>query len=217
MSFDTKAFLRLRVSQVPWLFSSGPPLLDVLHTTPLKAIPCHARLAIFRWLIDSEPDLHFRLRPFLSRSSPCICGCGLLSSIYPFGLRRGAFHSSHLHFDLLYTLAFSSLPDDSLSPLPTFMHPPLSLMETPPQWHFSLICPKHLKGLTRTGSLNFSGSKEHRDGCMHMRNLFSFTAGSRTKCKVGSCPVEQSGKGSTWGGPSQCTFSAWLWTLCSPT
>ena len=50
-----------------------------------------------------------------------------------------------------------------------------------------------------------------------MRNLFSFTAGSRTKCKVGSCPVEQSGKGSTWGGPSQCTFSAWLWTLCSPT
>ena len=92
-----------------------------------------------------------------------------------------------------------------------------SLMETPPQWHFSLICPKHLKGLTRTGSLNFSGSKEHRDGCMHMRNLFSFTAGSRTKCKEGSCPVEQSGKGSTWGGPSQCTFSAWLWTLCSPT
>ena len=119
LSFDTRAFLRLRVSQVPWLFSSGLPLLDVLHTTPLKAIPCHARLAILRWLNDSEPDLHFRLRPFLSRSSPCICGCGLLSSIYPFGLLRGAFHSSHLHFDLLYALAFSSLPDDSLSPQPT--------------------------------------------------------------------------------------------------
>ena len=132
--FDTRAFLRLRVSQVPWLFSSGPSLLDVLHTTPLKAIPCHARLAIFRWLIDSEPDLHFRLRPFLSRSSPCICGCGLLSSIYPFGLPRGAFHSSHLHFDLLYTLAFSSLPDDSLSPQPTFMHPPLPPPSHPPQW-----------------------------------------------------------------------------------
>ena len=134
LSFDTRAFLRLRVSQVPWLFSSGPPLLDVLHTTPLKAIPCHARLAIFRWLIDSEPDLHFRLRPFLSRSSPCICGCGLLSSIYPFGLPRGAFHSSHLHFDLLYTLAFSSLPDDSLSPQPTFMHPPLPPPSHPPLW-----------------------------------------------------------------------------------
>ena len=134
LSFDTRAFLRLRVSQVPWLFSSGPPLLDVLHTTPLKAIPCHARLAIFRWLIDSEPDLHFRLRPFLSRSSPCICGCGLLSSIYPFGLPRGAFHSSHLHFDLLYTLAFSSLPDDSLSPQPTFNHPPLPPPSHPPLW-----------------------------------------------------------------------------------
>ena len=134
LSFDTRAFLRLRVSQVPWLFSSGPPLLDVLHTTPLKAIPCHARLAIFRWLIDSEPDLHFRLRPFLSRSSLCICGCGLLSSIYPFGLSRGAIHSSHLHFDLLYTLAFSSLPDDSLSPQPNVMHPPLPPPSLPPQW-----------------------------------------------------------------------------------
>ena len=134
LSFDTRAFLRLRVSQVPWLFSSGPPLLDVLHTTPLKAIPCHARLAILRWLIDSEPDLHFRLRPFLSRSPLCICGCGLLSSIYPFGLSRGAIHSSHLHFDLLYTLAFSSLPDDSLSPQPNVMHPPLPPPSLPPQW-----------------------------------------------------------------------------------
>ena len=131
LSFDTRVFLRLRVSQVPWLFSSGSPLLDVLHTTPLKAIPCHARLAIFRWLIDSEPDLHFRLRPFLSRSSLCICGCGQLSSIYPFGLSRGAIHSSHLHFDLLYTLAFSSLPDDSLSPQPHVMHPPLPRLLSP--------------------------------------------------------------------------------------
>ena len=63
--FDTRAFLRRRISQVPWLFTSGSPLLDVLHTTPLKAIPCHTRLAMLRWLIDSEPDLHFRLRPYI--------------------------------------------------------------------------------------------------------------------------------------------------------
>ena len=81
--FDTSTFLRLRISQVPWLFASSSPLLDALHNTPLKAIPCHTRLAILRWIIDSEPDLHFRLRPHLSRSAPCICGCGRSSSIYP--------------------------------------------------------------------------------------------------------------------------------------
>ena len=134
LSFDTKVFLRHRVSQVPWLFTSSSPLLEILHTTPIKAIPCHSRLAILRWLIDSEPDLHFRLRPYLSRSSPCVCGCGQLSSIYPYGLSRGAIHASHLHFDLLYTLAFSSLPDDSLSPQSNSSHPPLPPPSLPPQW-----------------------------------------------------------------------------------
>ena len=52
----------------------------------------------------------------------------------------------------------------------------LFLMETQPQWHFSLICPKHLKGLTPIGSLSYSGLEGHRDGCMHMRNLSCFTA-----------------------------------------
>ena len=134
LSFDTRTFLRLRISQVPWLFTSSSPILDILHNTPLKAIPCHTRLAIFRWIIDSEPDLHFRLRPHLSRSAPCICGCGHLSSIYPFGITAGAIHASHLRFDLLYTLSFSLLPDDSFPQPVTHHHPPLPGPALAPQW-----------------------------------------------------------------------------------
>ena len=91
------------------------------------------------------------------------------------------------------------------------------LMETLPQWLFSPICPKHLRGLTPIGSLSYSGLEGHRDGCMHMRNLSCFTAESRIKCKEGFCRAEQSCKASTWGGPSQCTYSVWPWTPCSPT
>ena len=36
---------------------------------------------------------------------------------------------------------------------------------------------------------------------MHMRNLSCF-AESRIKCKEDFCQAEQSGKASTWGGPS---------------
>ena len=50
-----------------------------------------------------------------------------------------------------------------------------------------------------------------------VRNLSCFTAESRIKCKEGFCQAEQSGKASTWGGPSQCTYSVWPWTPCSPT
>ena len=64
-------FLRERLSQVDWAFSSSSFTLEALHTTPLKAIPPFSRLAILRWIIDSEPDVHFRLRPHFTRSSPC--------------------------------------------------------------------------------------------------------------------------------------------------
>ena len=42
------------------LFSSSSFTLEALHATPLKAIPSFSRLAILRWIIDSEPDVHFR-------------------------------------------------------------------------------------------------------------------------------------------------------------
>ena len=69
---ETRSFLRLRISQVDWLGDSSSITLDTLHTTPIKVIPPFARLAILRWSIDSEPDLHFRLRPHFTRrtSSP---------------------------------------------------------------------------------------------------------------------------------------------------
>ena len=91
------------------------------------------------------------------------------------------------------------------------------LMETLPQLLFSLICPKHLRGLTPIGSLSCSGLEGHRDGCMHMRNLSCSTAESHIKYKEGFCRAEQSCKVLTWGGPSQCTYSVWPWTRCSLT
>ena len=91
------------------------------------------------------------------------------------------------------------------------------LMVTLPQLLFSLICPKHLRGLTPFGSLSCSGLEGHRGGCMHMPNLSCSTAESHTKYKEGFCRAEQSCKVLTWGGPSQCTYSAWPWTRCSLT
>ena len=131
---DARAFLRLRLSQVPWLFSSSSSLLDTRHVTPLKIIPSFLRLAILRWVIDSEPDLHFRLRPYLSRSAPCLCGCGLYSSLYPFGILRGAYHSSHPTYDLLYTLHLSQDQDDPLATMSVKRHPPLPPAVHPPKW-----------------------------------------------------------------------------------
>ena len=130
---ESRAFLRRRLAQVPWLFSSSSAVFDTLHVTPLKVVPSFLRLALLRWAIDSEPDLHFRLRPHLSRSAPCICGCGEYSSIYPFGISRGAYHSSHLSYDHLYTLHLTS---DSISPdsLVGPRHPPLPPASNSPFW-----------------------------------------------------------------------------------
>ena len=87
---DSRSFLRLRLSQVDWLGDSSSSTLDTLHTTPVKVIPSFSRLGILRWSIDSEPDLHFRLRPHFTRQTACRCGCGILSSVYPEGFRAGA-------------------------------------------------------------------------------------------------------------------------------
>ena len=89
-------FLRERLSQVDWAFSSSSFTLEALHATPLKAIPSFSRLAILRWIIDSEPDVHFRLRPHFTRSSPCRCGCGKFSSLFPHGFHSGSVHHSPL-------------------------------------------------------------------------------------------------------------------------
>ena len=86
---ETRSFLRLRISQVDWVGDSSSTTLDTLHTTPIKVIPPFARLAILRWSIDSEPDLHFRLRPHFTRRTSCRCGCGRYSSLYPGRFSRG--------------------------------------------------------------------------------------------------------------------------------
>ena len=87
---QTRTFLLHRTAQVPWAWHSTPTLFDALHCTPTKVIPSFARLAIVRWYLDTEPDVHFRLRPHLTRRTPCRCGCGVLTSYYPEGLRAGA-------------------------------------------------------------------------------------------------------------------------------
>ena len=93
---ETRSFLRLRISQVDWVGDSSSTTLDTLHTTPIKVIPPFARLAILGWSIDSEPDLHFRLRPHFTRRTSCRCGCGRYSSLYPEGFRAGAVATDHL-------------------------------------------------------------------------------------------------------------------------
>ena len=62
--------LRQTPSWCSQLFSSSSFYSGGLHATPLKAIP-FSPLAILRWIIDSEPDVHFRLRPHFTRSCPC--------------------------------------------------------------------------------------------------------------------------------------------------
>ena len=106
---QTRTFLLQHTAQVPWAWHSTPALFDTLHLTPTKVIPSFARLAIGRWYLDTEPDVHFRLRPHLTRRTPCRCGCGVLTSFYPEGLRAGAVAPSHL--SPLYSWRISSLPD----------------------------------------------------------------------------------------------------------
>ena len=133
--YNARTFLRERLSQVDWAFSSSSFTLEALHETPIKAIPSFSRLAILRWTIDSEPDVHFRLRPHFTRSSPCRCGCGKLSSLFPFGFQSGSVHHSHFSFPLTWTLlACPSL----LSSFPRFFreqHPPLPPFTSPPTWY----------------------------------------------------------------------------------
>ena len=128
-------FLRERLSQVDWAFSSSSFTLEALHATPLKAIPSFSRLAILRWIIDSEPDVHFRLRPHFTRSSPCRCGCGKFSSLFPYGFHSGSVHHSHFSFSLTWTLlACPSL----ISAFPHFFkqrHPPLPSFTSSPVWY----------------------------------------------------------------------------------
>lgn len=73
-------FLLSRLDKVSWLEHSSPSTFDVLYRTPVKVIPSFARLAILHWLIDSEADMPFRLRPHVTLLAPCRCGwCPLLN------------------------------------------------------------------------------------------------------------------------------------------
>ena len=97
LHIEARIFLISRFANVKFHFSTSPSLFDTLHQTPTKVIPPASRLAILRWSIDSEPDVHFRIRRHISRPSPCRCGCGSISSLYPEGLQHGSISSHHLH------------------------------------------------------------------------------------------------------------------------
>ena len=97
LHIEARTFLISRFANVKFHFSTSPSLFDTLHQTPTKVIPPASRLAILRWSIDSEPDVHFRIRRHISRPSPCRCGCGSISSLYPEGLQHGSISSHHLH------------------------------------------------------------------------------------------------------------------------
>ena len=123
---DTRSFLRLRISQVDWLGDSSSTTLDTLHATPIKVIPPFARLAILRWSIDSEPDLHFRLRPHFTRRTSCRCGCGKYSSLYPDGFRAGAVASDHLLNSNQWTIISKTFAASSFDRFcDRYPHPPL--------------------------------------------------------------------------------------------
>ena len=123
--FQTRTFLLQSIAQVPWSFHSSPTLIDTLHLTATKVIPAFSRLAIIRWHLDTEPYVHFRLRPH-PRRTLCRCGCGIYSSFYPEGFRAGAVAPSHL--ESLYCWRILAFPDsssafDRFSASPP--HPPL--------------------------------------------------------------------------------------------
>ena len=136
-------------SRCPCLLTTPPctsPLalfVNLFHSisTPYTSLLSRSFQVFSGWLfcdglliIDSEPDLHFRLRPHLSRSAPCICGCGEYSSIYPFSISQGAYHSSHLVYDYLYTLHLPPDIDDSNDFLVGPSHPPLPPAPHSPLW-----------------------------------------------------------------------------------
>ena len=119
--FHTRTFLLHRLTQVPWLTYSSPTLLDTLHLTATKVVPSFSRLAILRWHLDTEPDVHFRLRPYLTRRTLCRCGCGTYTSFYPEGLLAGAVAPSHL--SPLYSWRILA-PPTSPSPFERFLNSP---------------------------------------------------------------------------------------------
>ena len=89
-----------------------------------------------RWSIDSEPDLHFRLRPHFTRRTSCRCGCAAIPR-YTRSFRAGAVATDHLLNSNQWTLisqtfAFSRF--DRFSD--RYRHPPLP-STTPPLW-----CPR---------------------------------------------------------------------------
>ena len=104
LHIEARTFLLTRYSNVKFHFSTSPALFDILHQTPTKIIPPASRLAILRWSIDSEPDVHFRLRRYISRPSPCRCGCGSISSLYPEGLSLGSVSSHHLNLPITWRI-----------------------------------------------------------------------------------------------------------------
>ena len=90
---------------------------------------------VVRWTIDSDPNAHFRLRPHLTRHTPC--RCGRLTSLYPEGISRGSVCSSHLTVNLTWTLF---LPRDLPPPLSHLAFPPLHL---PPPSCVQFMTRKH--------------------------------------------------------------------------
>ena len=129
---DTRSFLRLRISQVDWRGDSSSTTLDMLHTTPIKVIPPFARLAILRWSIDSEPDLHFRLRPHFTRRTSCRCGCGQSSSLYPEGFRAGAVAADHLLNSNQWTIISKTFSPSCFDRFcDRYPHPPLPAATSP--------------------------------------------------------------------------------------
>ena len=135
LMFNTLTFLRERLSQVDWAFSSSSATLEAVHSSPLKAIPPFSRLAILRWIIDSEADVHFRLRPHITRTSPCRCGCGQLSSLFPYGLKHGSVHYSHFLYGLTWTLSSPTSLIDLYPHFYTQVHPSLPPLTLPPRWY----------------------------------------------------------------------------------
>ena len=145
---QTRNFLLQRNAQVPWAWQSTPALFDALHCTPTKVIPSFTRLAIVRWYLDTEPDVHFRLRPYLTRRTPCRCGCGVLTSYSQRGCvqARSPLRISHLyirgvfsHYQILLSSlnAFSPLPLTPHCLLPNAPHGPLGANPHPLIWIFS--------------------------------------------------------------------------------
>lgn len=122
VQLEAREFLRECVSKIPWLCGSTSSTFDTLHSTPVKVIPSFSRLAILRWLLDSEADMHFRLRPHVTRNAPCRCGCGELSSTYPNGFAYGSLAESHLHFPV-FCVAMKILLPWTVLLIQRFIHP----------------------------------------------------------------------------------------------